>query len=203
MSSVKTYLGSTLVLSSALVVAACGGSGSGSGGSISGTIRGQTYAVADTISSVTTSNGMSSGVIILSSASGICVDPTALVYHPGEQTLVIELQDRTGSVSTAPTAPGTYSIADSSTTNPPAKAAILYTTVLDATCANPGDSDTTGTSGTVTLTAVDGNAYSGTFDAMVESGDGTSIDHITGSFDAQACTQIQAQLASQTTPPCK
>jgi hypothetical protein len=79
-----------------------------------------------------------------------------------------------------------------------AKEAILFIDSLNAQCAENANASATAVSGTVMLIAVGGGVYAGTFDVTLDSG-----DHITGSFNPTMCDQLQADLDSSITPPCK
>lgn len=184
---------------SVIALAACGASGSATGGDITGTVHGMAFPVADVISSEITRSGVA--YVILSSEAGLCTPPDDVVYHPGEQTMVIILGERQGATTAAPSAPGTYVIIDPLANQPAGRFAILFTSRLDAACGNNADDSTAAATGAVTLTAVHGGAYDGTFDVVVE-GDTTS-EHLTGSFHSDACRELAAQLASEITPPCE
>lgn len=67
----------------------------------------------------------------------------------------------------------------------------------DATCQDITAQGASGTSGTVTLSSVSGNRFSGSFDLVLDSG-----DHVTGSFDPQECPALAKLVNSTTTPSC-
>lgn len=153
------------------------------------TIRGNHYHAAQAISSP--------GIVVLSSATDACQPADAQVQHPGETTIVILLKEGDG----PPTGPATFPVFDANAptpTPPPPRAAILYTTILDANCSNNADQDTCALSGTVTLTAVDHGAYAGKFDVVLDAG-----ERIAGTFDADLCAELPAELANGSTAVCK
>jgi len=178
------------------VLAGCSsGSSSSTSSAVHGTIRGNAYPIVDAVSATVTSSDASEAFIVLSSTPDLCQPPDAQIQHPGEKTVVLVLQDG----NAAPTAPGVYTVVDPvGNTPPPPRAAVLYTSVLDAMCANNADDQTGGTSGTVTLSSAGGGVYEGQFDVMLDSG-----DHITGSFQPTLCDQLPAELKSDSTPACK
>ena len=186
------------ILCMASILSACGG---GSPGSVTGVIHGTSFSISDAISATITNPGQTgpeqSAVILMSTTSNLCADLQATpVSHPNEKLIGIILIDVNGTTFNTPTAPGTYTIFQGSGT-PPAKAASFGASVLDATCKDVPTSDATATTGTVTLSAVSGNVFSGSFDVTLDSG-----DHVTGSFDPEECPGLQAATGSTTTPSC-
>jgi hypothetical protein len=96
----------------------------------------------------------------------------------GETTVIIVLRDG----NAAPSVPGTFTAFDpGGSAPPPIQSALLYTSILDATCGNDAADETASVSGSVTLTAVGGGVYAGQFDVVLDSG-----DQVTGSFDPAA-----------------
>jgi hypothetical protein len=173
-----------------VTLAACSSS---SGGAVSGTPPGGGFDLADSISaSVTTSDGAggtsSTARIMLASTSGLCSDASASppVDRKLQRFITIDLADVTGGVSTAPTAPGTYTIYPNTGSVPP-KEALLDTGGLDATCQPVDEDAASAQSGTVTLTTITGGTFSGTFDVTLNTG-----AHLTGSFDPEPCAQLAA-----------
>jgi len=179
----------------ALLVCLVACSSSGSSASIDGTVRGSPIVTSTIASTIVTSTSSSEAFIVMSSATS-CADPSAIVQHPGEQTVLFILTDNTASTSQAPTSPGVYTVSASDT--PPAKAAQVEVNVLDATCVNDADLGAVATGGAVTLTSVNGGAFAGTFDVTLETG-----EHVSGSFDSDACSTLADELRSTTTPPCQ
>jgi hypothetical protein len=194
------------LLALAAIVGCSSSSASSSPGDVNGTIRGNAYLVAGAFSATVT-RGLfgDEGVIVMSNSTDLCMPPDVRSLHPGEQFLQIELEDAKSPTGTAPAAPGTYTAfkpggqAPPPTGQPPvAKEALLFTSSLDAQCAENANAQATAVSGSVTLTAVVGGVYAGTFDVTLDSG-----DHITGSFNPTMCAQLQADLESGMTLPCK
>ena len=164
--------------------------------------RAARFDLADSISaSVTTSDGAggsaSSARIVLASTSGLCSDASATppIDRKGQRFIAIELRDVDGATSTAPTAPGTYTIYPNTGSEPP-KSASLETGGFDDTCQQVDEDAATAQSGTVTLTAITAGAFSGTFDVTLNTG-----GHLTGSFDPEPCTQLAA--ATDTEHACR
>ena len=184
-------------------VCACGGGGGSSPGSVTGTIHGQKFAVADAISaSVTFSDGMggssSQAAIFLTSTPNACADFTNNIQRKSEQAFVIGVATISGTTVASPTATGAYTVFDVNSGNPPpAMAALVNAVATDATCMSDTANSANGTSGTVTLTTINGNTFDGKFDITMDSG-----DHVTGSFSPEACPALQQALNSTTTPTC-
>ena len=162
-----------------------------SAGSVSGETPGGAFDVADMISAtVTTSDGggdtSSSARIVLASTSNLCSDATAspAVDRQHQRFVTIELRNVSGSVKTAPTAPGTYTIYPN-TGSEPAKSASLTVGGLDGTCQLIDEESGLAQSGTVTLTSVTGGVYAGSYDVVLNTG-----GHITSSFAPKACPQL-------------
>lgn len=65
------------------------------------------------------------------------------------------------------------------------------------TFSRAGEIRAAGTSGTVTLTSVSGNRFSGNFDLVLDSG-----DHVTGSFDPEECPALNTALDNSMTSSC-
>jgi hypothetical protein len=177
-------------------LAAC--SSNNAADAVQGTIRGRDYPIAESISAMLISPRSGAGsaaVIVMSSSTDSCLPPDALIAHPGETTVIIVVADG----NAAPTAPGTFTVHDPRGDDaPPAKSAILYTSVLDPMCANHADDQTEAISGTVTLASAGGGVYAGQFDVELDSG-----DRITGTFSPAACEQLPAAFQSESTPTCK
>src|SRR5262249_25585325 len=111
-----------------------------------------------------------------------------------EKLALFLLVDVNGTTFSAPTAPGAYAIYHGSGTLP-AKFASFVVALTDATCHDTNADDALGTSGTVTLSSVSGNRFSGSFDLMLDSG-----DHLTGSFDPEECPALANQVGNSTPP---
>jgi hypothetical protein len=176
----------------ALLVGLVACSSSGSSASVDGTVRGSPIITSTIASTIVTSSDSSEAFIVLSSTAS-CAEPSAIVQHPGEQTVLLILTDNVADTSQAPTGPGVYSIAANA-----AKAAQVEVNVLDATCGNDADLGAVATDGTVTLTSVNGGAFAGTFEVTLETG-----ERITGSFDSDSCSTLADELHNSITPPCQ
>ena len=184
-------------------VCACGGGGSSSPGSVTGTIHGQKFAIVDAVSaSVTftdaqTGTTSSQAAIILTSTPNACQDLAGNIERMNEQLFVLGVATITGTTVAAPTATGAYTVFDTNSgTAPPPMAALVNAIATDTTCMSTANS-ANGTSGTVTLTTINGNTFDGKFDVTLDSG-----DHITGSFSPEACPGLQQALNSTATPTC-
>jgi hypothetical protein len=190
----------SLILPLAALVACTSSSASDGPDAITGTIRGNPYPVAESISATLSSNRGSRAVIVLSSASDTCTPADAQIAHPGETTLIVMAFDVTGTTTTAaPGAPGTYPIVDVTSQVPPGpRLAFAYTSRLDANCGNPADAQTGSVSGSLVLTDVHDGVYAGTFDIVLD-----SADHITGEFHPTACRTLPAIFSgSNPAPSC-
>lgn len=169
-----------------------------------GTVSGQGgFQPSDTISAAVTmsdGNGDTSSYawIVLASTSGLCSDAGASppIDRKQQKFATIALRDVAGATSTTPAAPGTYTIYPNTGSEPP-KSASFTSGQLDGTC-QPIDADAaSGESGTVTLTTISGNVFSGSFDVMLNTG-----GHVTGTFDPEACPQLQTSIASSDSASC-
>ena len=176
------------------------------GGSVSGQAPGGTFEPSDSISaSVTTNDGAgdtaSYAEIDVASTGHLCADASASppIERKGQHYLTIQLRDvnpTNGAITTAPTAPGTYTIYPN-TGNEPPKSASLVVGALDSSC-QPDDAHAAqAQSGTVTLTSVTGGAFSGSFDVVLNTG-----GHLSGSFDPEACPQLATAVTSMQQPVC-
>lgn len=182
-----------------IVLAACGSGSPGSVPAITGTIHGDVYSIGDAISAPVTFIGTTQhgAAILLSSAANACNDATSPpVFHPNQQKILIELFDAAGPTDTTPTAPGTYTIYPGMG-QPPERTAALAAAMYDTTCHDIAASNANATTGTVTLSSVSGNVFSGSYDVGLDSG-----DHITGDFDPEDCPGLQTALTSTATPTC-
>lgn len=168
-----------------LLAGACGGGGGG--GTLSGTVHGQSFMIEDATSAVVTiavggiNTDIHAAQIVMANAKNLCADAMSNASHHNEKGVSILLTDFNGSTSNPPTASGTYSVYQGSGT-PAAKAAFVEVDVIDAMCKPVTAQDAFGASGTVTLTSVSGNRFSGNFDLVLDSG-----DHVIGSFDPKEC----------------
>jgi hypothetical protein len=183
-------------LSMMILVACGGGSGGDSGGSVGGKIHGSAFSIQDVISASVAIGPMHGAAIFMSSTSGLCKDAAINAEHPSQKGVVITLFDVNGATLNTPTAPGSYIIFQGSGTPPP-KTATWDASVNDATCKTIAASSAKATTGTVTLSGISGNAFSGSYDVVLDSG-----DHVTGSFDPEACPDLQKAIDSDTPATC-
>lgn len=176
------------------------GCGSDSPGNVSGTIHGASVGVSDAISAAVAITGQAGtqhlAAVIMTSTPNACGDAAANIEHPNMKFVDLSMFDVNGTTFNAPTAPGTYSIYQGTGT-PPAKAATFNVGVIDATCMTVDAMSAKATTGTVTLTGVSGNAFSGSFDVALDSG-----DHVTGSFSPGECAALQTVINTMTAPTC-
>lgn len=180
---------------------ACGGGGSSSGGgALSGTVHGQSIGIEDAISAaVTTSVGgltIHAAAIAMGTTKDLCSDAMSNTLHPNEKLVLVLLADVNGTTFNAPTASGMYSVYQGSGAFP-AKSAFFQVEVTDATCKDVTAQSAGGTSGTVTLSSVSGNQFSGNFDLVLDSG-----DHVTGSFDPQECPALNTLVNNSAASSC-
>ncbi|HUJ28891.1 MAG TPA: hypothetical protein VLW85_22880 [Myxococcales bacterium] len=183
-----------------LLLAACGGGGAQVGATFSGTVKGQPFTPADaqsTRGTATFSVGTAGvGAIALTSFAGVCASLTANTEPKSTTDLVLLVSDVNLSTlqGSAPTQPATYTVYDFSGSGlPPAHLAYVSYGVNDASCVEQPGLSATGKSGTVTLTRVQGGAYSGSFDVTFDSG-----DHATGTFDTAECPGFASYLGTST-----
>ena len=185
------------LLTLVVALAACAGkSGPQPTGVVNGGIAGHGVIVSDVASAqVTTATG-SSAMIVLSTDGDVCGDAGSNVAHPGTASVTIELTVNTGTAALAPIGSGAYYVtATADDATPPENEAQVTASFLDASCAASGSNVVAGTSGTVTLTVVDDDAYQGQFDVTLATG-----DRITGDFESVACASLQTGSAA---PACK
>jgi hypothetical protein len=185
-----------------LVAAALGAASAGCTNSppatFTGTIHGQTVTANDAISGPVTVNfgstPVSAGAAVITNGSGVCNN---LSQNPPKELknstyFAIILVAVNGTTASAPTTAGTYTFY-SGTGTPPEKLALVLFDQTDAQCKTVQATTAAGTSGTVTLTGLNGSSYSGTFDVTMTSG-----DHVTGSFNATGCAALGTIFQAQT-----
>jgi hypothetical protein len=166
---------------------------------VSGTIHGQSFHIVDAVSmaatlSVTGGTQMQ-GLIFLTTTPHYCGDLAANTVRKGEMAVSISLADITGQAVGAPTMAGTYTVAAGGPLSP--KAAAIKVVVTDQSCMAIAPSGAKATAGAVKLTSVDANAFDGTFDVTLDSG-----DHVSGSFSPESCPAIQTAIDSTTPASC-
>jgi hypothetical protein len=181
-----------------LLAASCGGSSGGGGQSFSGTVHGQSIHPLDAVSAPLSVSAQDSvGVILIANDSGICSDLTSNVQPPNSQVILLALAQQNPGTGRAepPMATGTYVVTQQASSA--TMAATAQITFYDAQCAKDTAHSAQGTGGSVNLTSISGNAYSGTFDLTLDSG-----DHVTGSFNSSSCSALATALSSQGAPTC-
>jgi hypothetical protein len=169
-------------------------------GSVDGTLDGVSFPVSDAVSAaVTIIPGDREAMILMSSGSNLCRDAAIGEQQNGNvHGILIELWDvvannADGITTAAPVAPGRYTIFWNGTL--PASGANLAASLYDEpTCDEFADQNANATAGTVDLTSVRGDRFSGRFDVTLTTG-----DHLTGTFDPDACPAIQQGLDTPTT----
>jgi hypothetical protein len=148
-------------------------------GTVVGTIDGMQYTVGAASGGIVTEGNTAStqyAQITLSSQSDSCAQIEEHIEHPNQQVVIIDLGDN----NSPPTAPGVYTVSNAIT--PTGLYANVYANATDSNCQLINVPPPSATSGTVTLTGVDGSAYSGTFDVVFD-----GSDHVTGSFATVNC----------------
>jgi hypothetical protein len=188
-----------------IAAAGCSSSGSIPGGESGSATPGGSFAIADQISAaVTFSAGggdlASTAWIVLASTSNLCGDDSASppIKRKGQRFITINLYDVNNETGTTPTAPGTYMISDAlgMTGYQPPKQAELVTGGFDTTCTVIDADAGTAESGTVTLSAISDNAFSGSYDIVLTTG-----EEMKGSFSPSACPQLATAVAPSTSAP--
>jgi hypothetical protein len=190
-----------LILAFSLLGACSSDSSGGDGsGSVQGMLHGMSFTVGDAISAAisSTSGGFSrhAAAVVMADTDDLCGDAAGNVQHPNEVAILLTMADVNGTTTTSPTAPGSYAIYQDGA--PPAKAATLQVSASDATCEDVEADSASATSGTITLTAVSGNKFTGSFDVVVEGG-----DHLTGNFAPSECPALQTAITNTQKPTCK
>jgi hypothetical protein len=147
-----------------------------------GTVAGNSYAIQDAVSIADHATD-GTALVIMSTMPGICTRLTAGTVDPNERFVTITMSNSTSTSSSPPTSAGTYTVSTTST----AQSGGVTTDVFDANCMHVDDDSVDATSGSVTLQAVNGNVFSGTFDVSFS----TTGDHITGSFAPASCATLE------------
>ena len=191
--NIRLHVGVTAVL---LALVGCitsndnGGNSSSTGSAtLTGTVRGQSFAPADAISvnAATTSPSGSVGAVAITSQVGLCGRITSGQNSKNTQYLILVVGDynTTTNITAAPSAPGTYTVYVSG--QRPAQFAGAIYQQTDSNCTVT--STLGATSGSVTITSASGGSFSGSFDFTLETG-----DHITGTFTSANCALLENVL---------
>lgn len=195
----KHACSSAVVAIIGLAATACGDDG-GSPATMTGTVHGESYGLVDAISSsitYTTPGGRTihEALIALTNTDGACESAMSNTVHPSEQDIIIELTDFDGATFAVPTMPGTYTVYTGNGMEP-AKTAFFRALAVDTACNDVPAKDAGGASGTVTLTRITDDAFAGTFDVTLDTG-----EHVTGRFDPEECSALQTPSSSA--PACR
>jgi hypothetical protein len=157
-------------------------------GSVSGTIHGQPFTIADAVSAIVpaTTGGLSNGaMVVMADTPALCADFSASSEPKYMHLVSIYLVP-------PPTTVDTFAIL----TGPNVGSLLTFTT--DASCrSGPADS-AAATGGTITLTSVNGEIFAGHFDVALDSG-----DRITGSFNPEACAGVRNFVDPAMSLTCK
>src|SRR5258708_189012 len=178
-----------IALSSALACTTGTGSSLTGTATVTGTLNGLPFAAADANSATvvvpipgTNTTSANSGLVTIASASGLCQDANANLEPKSTKYLFLAFTDQDLTTQTSPpTAPGVYSIFTGTQTS---KLALAVYAQSDPNCrAVPGAAENA-TDGTITLTAVNGGTFSGTFVLTMTGLGAAPADHITCQFSA-------------------
>lgn len=165
-----------------LTAAGCGGGGGP--GSVSGSVHGATLGVNDTASGIYSDVTGTLAVVVLTTEPAVCATFTSGASVKDTTSLLVTMSqiDIKTLKTVAATAPGTFTVYGKAL---PATSDVATVSWLqnDANCTST--TVASGASGTISLTAVDNGAYSGTGDVTFDSG-----DHVTFSFTGTACAAI-------------
>jgi hypothetical protein len=175
-----------------LTAAGCGGSAPGT---VTGSVHGSPLPVNDAVSGIYENNGNSVVIVVLTTETTACADFGADESAKNATSLVVAISQVNGLKATAPTAPGTFTVYNPSVilVPPASDVATLSWYTSDSNCKSTLAAS--GASGTVSITAVNNGAYTGTGDVTFDSG-----DHVTFTFDGASCAAITtAQMGLQTT----
>jgi len=180
------------VLATALFVcAACGGGGTGGpsgSASVNGNIGGQPMTALDAVSNVFASGSSSQGLLLVTNAANTCGMLSAGQQPRNAKAILIGIGSQNGTSVSAPAAAGTYTVYTRAAIGGATGLVAVATYVAtDGNCAQIAGIEAS--SGTVTLTKIDGNAYSGTFDITF-----SDASHLTGTFGAIICAALTTSV---------
>ena len=180
-----------------VVFAACtSASDDGPGGGGSGAVDDVDAAGAISAAIVVSDEGDGAARILIASTKQLCSDARATppIARKGQTLVMIDLHDVTGAGTTAPSAPGTYTIYPN-TGSRPEKSASLQLATLDASCQQ--DVQASGQSGSVALSSVTGGKFAGSYNVVLN-----TEERITGVFDPTPCPEMQALVDSADDHSC-
>jgi len=153
-------------------------------GSVTGVVDGRAFAVMDSVSATVDSRGATPGTyaeLFLTSTPGFCDDVEHRINRANSSVFAAQIVKASPNRAEAPTGPGTYTIATSSSASGPVATGGFLD--YDAACAPTPRARATG--GTVTVTSVVGDIYAGSFDLSLDTG-----EHVTGTFSPGGCPAL-------------
>ena len=157
--------------------------------SVEGTVHCQTLMIEDAISArVAVGFSDSDADIVLSTAPDACAGRSVGSLRANETSVEITLKEVTLHTSDAPSAPATFTWGDMEFQP------TLWVRVGDAQCRHVMTAESLGDRGSVDLTAVAGDVFTGSFDVTLDTG-----ERITGTFAPTACPA----LGSTVVMPCE
>jgi hypothetical protein len=110
--------------------------------------------------------------------------------------IVMAEQDPSTHQSVPPMTTGNFIVTQTAGSATKAATAVFQTT--DAQCVKINAQSAQAASGSVNLTSIGpNNAYAGTFDLVMDSG-----DHVTGSFGASGCSAVGSAISNNAPPNC-
>ncbi len=177
-----------------LLLAACGAS-TGSG-TVVGTVHGQAFTIKDAISAKVYVQGSTTervAQVMLGNDGDLCGNASNDAQIKSYAGVTLTMFAVSNSAIAPASSPGDYAIG--ATTG---NVASWNAVVTDETCQDVMASEAIAIDGTVTLKKIDGNAFSGSLDVTLDSG-----DHVTGTFDPAACAGMQNLVDATATPTCK
>ena len=178
--------------SAALALLAACAAPAGKGTAV-GTVHGQTFTIKDAISANVYVQGSTServAEVMLANDGDLCSNAANDSQIKGYTGITLTMFAVTGSTIMPAGSPGDYTIG-ATTGNSSSWNAV----VTDSTCQDVIASEAIATAGTITLEKIEGNAFTGSFDVTLDSG-----DNVTGTFEPAACAGMQ-NLVDATTPP--
>jgi hypothetical protein len=175
---------------SIVALAACGDSPSNS---VGGTVGGTSLEIAEAVWAVAPPSSQPIGwtgqaaFVVMSTKPDLCDRVGSNTMLPDEKMLTLEMVDIAGTSTSAPNAPGSYTVPIESYWAP--KTAWLWTTSVDAGCGLTGTG--AARTGTVTVESIDASAFTGSFDVYIDLAGGGDV---TGTFASQNCPGLDNAL---------
>jgi hypothetical protein len=191
-----------MLLRASLPILSLAASACGHGGGpevVTGTISGKTFSPVEAISSPFTVDYTPGGAaILLSTGPGLCDMLSAETVPASLASLMILVAsyDTTSMSAVAPTKPGDFVVVVPQGGGSPRNGASAQYEETDAGCNGQKLSNAVG--GTVTLASVMDDAYGGTADLKLDTG-----DEITVTFQSQKCAALNMMFDSSWSPTCK